>query len=101
MLATALIIFSVLGVMLSAGTLRRMRGARGRADAVLGSPQARVLFGVPNASISLAYFAALIAFGALRLANMSPPLWPALVASALSVAMSIYLATRLARLRRF
>jgi uncharacterized membrane protein len=96
MLPIALIAFSGLGVMLSVRTLLKMRPG----DAVLGSPDARV-FGFPNASISLAYFAALIVFGALRWAKVPVPLWLALAASALSVLMSIYLATRLVRLRRF
>jgi uncharacterized membrane protein len=96
----ALIALSGLGALLSAETLNRMRTVGGRGDSVLGSPDARV-FGFPNAWISLAYFGALMSFGALRMAGIPIPIWPALLAAALSVLMTIYLATRLARLRRF
>jgi uncharacterized membrane protein len=99
-LSIALIVLSGLGVLLSIETLRRMNSAAGRRDAVLGSPEARV-FGFPNAWLSLFYFGALIAFSALRLANFPLPIWPVLLAAALSVIMSIYLATRLAKLHRF
>lgn len=87
-------------MLLSAETLRRMRSPQGRRDAVLGSPDARV-FGFPNAWISLLYFGGLILFGTLQLQRHPIPIWPALVAAALSIVMTVYLATRLLRLRRF
>jgi uncharacterized membrane protein len=100
MLPLALIAFCGLGLMLSAVTLRRMRAVESPRDPVLGSPDARV-FGFPNAWISFAYFGAVMAFGVLRLCKIPFPIWPFLLAATLSLAMSIYLATRLARLRRF
>ena len=99
-LPIALIALSGLGALLSAVTLRRMGTPEGRRDAVLGSPDASV-FGFPNAWISLVYFAALIGFGILRLLQVAMPIWPVLVAAALSLAFSVYLAARLAMLHRF
>src|SRR5688572_30424857 len=99
-LTIALVALSGAGMLLSAETLRRMNRVEGRRDAVLGSPDARVL-GIPHAWISFAYFGALVGFGVLRLVSVPLPIWPALVAAALSVVMTIYLATRLAKLHRF
>ncbi len=96
-----LLLVSVAGLALSVYTTYVMSCAGDSCDVVMTTPYARV-FGFPNAVLAAVYYAALIAFAALRLAGTALPLWPALAASGLSLVMSAYLAWALiAKLRRF
>src|SRR5262245_1594809 len=83
MLFWALVAVSLAGLALSIHTTRVMNCSGDKCDLVMSTRYARV-FGFPNSIIAAAYFAALIAYAALRLAGVALPLWPPLVAGALS-----------------